>query len=569
MTGRRTILFSLIALTMGLGLGAQAQAAKPKADVVFSNGGRILTMKADGTERKVLFGKDRLPRNDGLGAVEPSVSPDGTKITFGFRRLDRYDSLFDVWVMNFDGTGARKLLASNRKQRYADPEFTAGGRIIAASFRENSSRADARIFTMDTNGKSRKVMLRLKQRQRPWEGWKSLAEPSLSPDGKHLLYLLDPGYDGTSFEEGYGASLRVLNIDTGKSREIAGNSLGGDFSPGGNRIVFSEVDSEGDNDFCWSYDYSCINFSRIRLVNLNGTGARDLTSLDRRAADERRPDWSAPGRIVFQSTRGPEREVAETTEIWSIRPGGECLARLTNGSPASLSPVLVDPEGKLTGPRGCNARPPGPNRELTAPDMSGSAIDNLWLGRSHHNVLLSNVEAERNRSTFTYADCGVIPFSGCGRGVLIYNEDICSLQGYTAAYIGSDWAQKQRGIPVLRSLKPGRETPAFTAGFTGRTAFFIIGGSGLGDRKLQHRKEIDALRAVGSPLTTGDLPKPRIPVSDIRAMKRVQRVYKRTGSVARTARLLDRGSYFVRSNLKFARIFKAGGYGRINCPGAD
>ena len=74
------------------------------------------------------------------------------------------------------------------------------------------------------------------------------------------------------------------------------------------------------------------------------------------------------------------------------------------------------PEGKLTGPRGCNARPPGPNRELTAPDMRRVGVDNLWLRRSHHNVLLSNVEAERNRSTFTYADCGVIPFSGCGRG---------------------------------------------------------------------------------------------------------------------------------------------------------
>ena len=65
MTGRRTILSSLIALTMGLGLGAQAQAAKPKADVVFSNGGCILTMKATAPNGKSSSARTAFPETTG------------------------------------------------------------------------------------------------------------------------------------------------------------------------------------------------------------------------------------------------------------------------------------------------------------------------------------------------------------------------------------------------------------------------------------------------------------------------------------------------------------------------
>lgn len=556
-------------LLLGLTVSGPAQALSPspadKAEIVFSNGGRILKMNADGSERQVLFGKDRLPDNRGFGAVEPAASPDGEKIVFGFRRQAGYEALIDIWIMNSDGTGARKLLVSTRRERYADPAFTPGGRILAAYFRETGRRGAAQIFTTDLDGSSGKVLYSLRQRFRPWVGWKSLAEPSLSPDGKRLLYLLDPGYEGVFFEDGYGSSLRVLNLTTGKSRELAANSLGGDWSPDGDRIAFSEVDAEGDNDFCWNAEYSCLNFSRIRLVDANGTNAHNLTYRTGGVADERRPDWSAPGRIIFQSTRGPKREIAETTEIWSIRPDGICLTRLTNGSPASLSPVMVDPESKSTGPGTCQGRPPGPNREMKAPALSGST-GHLWLGKSFRNVLLSDYLFERSSSTFFYGDCGVIPTSKCGRELFIANEDICIAKGYAAALIGSGAIQEQRGIPVFRSLKPGRETPAFTIGFSGRKLFYIIGGSGVGDRKLQHRKEIDAIHRVGAGPLDGDLPAPRIPAGDIKVMKRVERIYKRTGSVVRTANILDRGGYFVRSNLRFARIYKAaGGFKAVDC----
>ena len=539
--------------------------APPEARVVFSNGGRILVMNADGSDRQVIFGKGRNPRNDLLGAIEPAVSPDGEKIVFGFRRQARYEKLVDVWVINADGSEARKLLTSTAKVKYGDPDFGPDGRVVAALFRKKARLADARIFTMNADGKARKVIFRLKQRFRPWVGWKSLAEPSISPDGTKLLYLLDPGYDGTFFEDGLGNDLRVLNIARGRSRQLAEDSLGGSWSPDGKRVVFSQVDDRGDNDFCWNsgYDYQCQQFSRLRTIRADGTGERDLT---RGLADERSPDWSADGRIVFQSARGTKREIAETTELWSVRPNGKCLTRLTNGSPASLAPVWSDSPRADSRPVACGARPPGPNQEVRPMPASISGVEDLWLGPRFQNLMLTQAEASAGGSQFLYGDCGLLKTSGCGREVMIYNEHVCQYRGYAATFLGSGAVQHQRGIPLVRSLRPGRETPPFTLGFSGRSVFSMIGGSGIGDRRDQHRREIDAMRVVGTGPVAGDLPAARIPAADIRTMKRVNRIYERTGSVKRTANTLGRRGIFVRANLRFAREYDRGHYTPIKCP---
>ena len=567
MTGK--ILPAMLAAMLIWPLAAEAKGGDPAevssalATVVFSNGGRILKMNADGSDRKVLFGKHRRPENDGLGAIEPSVSPDGEKITFGFRREARYEKLIDIWVMDSDGSHARKLFRSSLDRRFGDPDFGPDGKIVAASFRKNSRLGVARIFSVKTDGKGFRTIYRLRQKARPWVSWKSLAEPAVSPDGKRLLYLLDPGYDGTYFENGYKSALRVMNLESGASRELSEYSLGGAWSPDGRRIALSEVDSSGDEDFCWNADYTCLDYSRIRIINADGTGARDLT---RGVADERRPDWSGDGRIVFQATRGKFRDIGETTEIWSVRPTGRCLTRLTNGSPASLDPVWSDPEGAATAPVGCGAKPPGPYRELQPLPATISNVGDLWLGANFRNLMLSYTESEPQNSSLIYGDCGAIPETKCGRMLIIYNTDVCQSRGYAAAFFGSGAVRRQRGIPLFLSLKPGRETPPFTVGLSGRNLFFMIGGSGVGDHSRQNRKEVDALRPVGASFTGLDLPAPRIPTGDIRAMKKVKRVYDRTGSVARTAEIVGRGEYFVRSNIRFARSFKAGDYGRVNCP---
>lgn len=537
---------------------------QPTAEVVFSNGGRILSMDADGGNRRVLFGAARRPANDRLGAIEPAVSPDGGSIVFGFRREADYEDLIDIWVIDADGTGARRLARSTQKVRYGDPGFAPDGRIVAASLTTSRNRAEARIFTMDTGGAHRRVLLRLNQKARPWSSWKSFAEPALSPDGDKLLYLLDPGYDEIFTEGGYETSLRLLDLSSRKTRKISDYALGGAFSPDGKRIAYTAVEREDDENFCWSADEYCLDYSRVRVVNVNGSGGRNLTN---GRADERSPDWSDDGRIVFQSARGKWRGMAETTEVYSILPNGKCLTRLTNGSPASLAPAWSDPNGSATGPRACGARPAGPNQELALPSASAVGSDALWLGPDFRSTMLSRAYAGQGGSIFLYGDCGLILVRRCGPPVMLYDFDVCELRGYMAVYLGLAARQKQRGIPVVRETKPGYETARMTFGFSGRTVFYLIGGSGQGDRRMQHRKEIDALRPFGtSKAVVGDLPPPVIPRGDVKAMKRVQRVFARTGTVTRTAKLLKQDVFYVRANLMFGRKFDTEGYRQVRCP---
>lgn len=518
-------------------------------------------MNADGSGREVIFGRDRNPVNDEFGAVEPAVSADGRKIVFGFRREAAYDSLTDIWVMDSDGSAARRLLRSNRNDQFGDPAFTAKGRIIVAQFRHHGRRGEARVFTMDLDGKQRRTMLRLPQRMRPWVGWRSFAEPSLSTDGRRLLYLLDPGYEGTFFRGGYRSALRVLELSTKKGRKLSDYSLGGVFSPDGRRIAYSEVDPAGADDYCWNLGEPCSAFSRVRVVRSNGKGVRDLTS---GVADERSPDWSADGRIVLQSSRGADRGTAETTEIWSVLPDGRCLTRLTNGSPASLAPAWSDPGEAASHPVACGAAPPGPQGDVKPGPSRVSGVERLWLGPEFGGLLLTGFSGWGDNS-FYYGDCGLIPASACAHAVVVDSADVCENRGFTVAYLGFKGFQEQRGIPLMKSLKPGRETPPFTFGISGRTVFFIVGGTGVGDRRRQHRREVDRLRTVGSPLVGGDLPVPLIPAGEIRVMRRVKRIFDRTGSIARTAAATGRSGIFVRNNLRFAHRYDSTNYGTVNC----
>lgn len=556
----------LAVLTAGISLLAfagAAQATTPpqaSAKVVFSNGGRILSMNADGTDRTVLFGKNRVVSNDGMGAVEPAVSPDGTKIVFAFRRPLGYDSVFDIWMMNSDGSDAHRLLRSNARTRFGDPEFAPSGSILLASFEQSRKWAMARIFILRQSGESGRRLINLLQKRRPWVSWKSFAEPTMSPDGTRILYLLDPGDSGTFFEPSDHMELKVRKLGSGKSRLIEENSLGGAWSPDGTKIVYTQVDQDGYEDFCWSWDYSCYDYSRLRVSKADGSDSSFLTS---GVSDERSPSWSSDGRIAFESARGKTRDIADTTEVYSVKPDGKCLTRLTNGSPASIDPSWSAPEGSTSRPVSCGATPPGPYRELKPKPQPGH--DNFWLGLSFRNMLLSANTYGDDDSAYTYADCGVIPATRCGRGALVVNIPICAARGYAAAFIGSGAIQYQRGVPVFKSLRPGREDPPFSLLLTGRSMIYLMGGSGIGDRREQNRIEIDGLRRVGEELQSGDLPVPRVPASDVKVMEKVKRIYERTGSVPRTADKLGRGGSFVRTNLRFGREFDKHEFETINC----
>lgn len=479
----------------------QARAADQEggqAKVVFANGGRILSMSADGTGREVLFGKERSPRNDGLGAIEPDVSPDGETVVFGLRREVRGNGLIDIWRVGTDGRNARRILASTVAHRYGDPAFTGEGKIIYAWFRRAKRATSAGLSTVSPNGGKHRSLLRKRQRRRAYTATISYMEPAVSPDGRRILYLENPGYSNSIFSEGFENRLMVLDADSGRSRELTESAYSAAWSPDGKKVVFGAQAADNDLEICW-WQTGCDFESTLTVINADGSGRRALTGA---RLDERSPDWSEDGRIIFQSARNLP-ETGEATEIYSIRPDGRCLTMLTNGSPASLTPAWSGGSRGDSHPRSCGANPSGSGVELRLPPAGRVGADSLWLGESFGTRLLSSVSADRRSSMFLYLDCDRQRAARCDRPVMIWNLDVCvygdELKG---AFRDGPPIRRQRGLPVYRST--GTEMGTFIYAFPGRSVLFMFGGEGRG-RNLG-KDEFDQLRGYGEEEPTGKLP---------------------------------------------------------------
>jgi Tol biopolymer transport system component len=149
---RRLIaLASLSAMLVAtLGLAGPVRASFPGADgrIVYvdynlDEDGVIATIDEDGTDRLQLTTGAQSP----FGDYEPSWSPGGTLITF-----TRWTSTSaDVWIMNADGTGQKKLTTSSAWDD--NPQFSADGSRIVFSTNRNGH---FDIYSMTLTGGSLK-----------------------------------------------------------------------------------------------------------------------------------------------------------------------------------------------------------------------------------------------------------------------------------------------------------------------------------------------------------------------------------------------------------------------------
>jgi Tol biopolymer transport system component len=122
------------------------------------------------------------PAND----LSPSISPDGEYIAFISDRTGEPQ----VYVMNFDGSGQRRLTFAGNYN--ADPDWGPDGKIAYSGQRGNA----LDVLTVTLQGKM--------QRLTPGQGRRSL-EPTWSPCGKRLIY--------TSNEDGRGQRLWITSAD--------------------------------------------------------------------------------------------------------------------------------------------------------------------------------------------------------------------------------------------------------------------------------------------------------------------------------------------------------------------
>lgn len=526
-----------------------------KATVYFSNGGRIVSMKADGSERTVLTRKSAMPKNTLLGDHAPDLSPDGQHLLFlRVHREGEYGEAGEPVVMlaDSDGSGASKLELS-ADYRYPFATWLADGRVLVSRVELKTRRPKSSLLAVNITSGVTEVLYTLKPvKDRIGEyPSREIADPAVSPDGTKVLFgLEDVDSPGSAF------GLQLLDLDTGKSKTLDRSGSEGAWAPDGTEVVYSVyTKSRVSHEICLT-DFECSNSKHLVIAQDDGSVQRRLTP-DK--GDARSPDWSADGsRILFQGNRNMP-ETAQAYEIYSIEPEGKCLTWLTNGAPASTDPAWSEVGGQETSADGCGDRGLGPHQEVKLPKLKNRP--SLWLGETAGWRLLSGVDTFFGPS-FDYSDCVYYQPGKCGAMFGTFNIPICTVRGKFAksGVPAGPWSQR-RGRPYFRSFGDGSRIDIV---YSGKSLFYMMGED---DRSNADSNDaIRYLRVYGKKLSAG-LPRVGVPRQDLRSHRRVIRVLRITGSAKITARRLGISADLVRKNHQMSKFLKRFGPVKpVSCP---
>ena len=228
--------------------------------------------------------------------VEPTWSPDGTKIAF---RSDR-DGDHEIYVMNPDGT---VLNLTNSPGVDESPAWSPDGSKIA--FASDRS-GNYEIYVMDANGSNHSRLTI----STPGSTAHS-RHPDWSPDGSKIAFDLQIMGARASQEiyvmDAIGANLTQLTDSTPAPASI-GQASHPAWSPDGRRIAFMSTSGDGQ----WE----------VYVMDSDGSGQTQLTDTEQ---DNMVPAWSPDGsKIAFDSLRDGTRR------IYVMNADGAAQGRLTS-----------------------------------------------------------------------------------------------------------------------------------------------------------------------------------------------------------------------------------------------
>lgn len=285
----------------------------------------------------------------------PTFSPDGTQIVFN---SNRENENFDVWIINTDGTGLRKLTTWNTDEEIRPGCWSADGtQIVFVSNR--GGKGD--VYKVNVEPFAPAKILSAENRK--------LDTPGYSANGRQLLYV--------SESDNKTGEIHVVDLSTNDDRvvvEADDADFHPSFSPDGKSIVFQRR-LDGNSEICivdaaggevrnlsqnpardilptWSPDGERIAFASNRggnydlfslfVMNRDGTDQRQVYSTN---AISSFPSWSPDGKaLVFANDREDLR--TGNFEIFSIRVDtSEAEIRLTNRKKYDMSPQF-SPDGK-------------------------------------------------------------------------------------------------------------------------------------------------------------------------------------------------------------------------------
>jgi Tol biopolymer transport system component len=200
----------------------------------------IFVMNADGSDQQNLT---PMPGNRG----EPRWSPDGQAILFTAvppgqsRSASGWPHRDDVYVMNADGSGQRKLTHTREAGEFG-PAWSPDGQQIAFTQHAGTS-GEVRIFVMNADGSAKHAVT--PKLAHTGDGWITVTA-AWSPDGRRIAF-------------DYHYAIYVVNADGSELRRLAQNAYAfHSWSPDGRKLIFARLPG-------------------LWVMNADGSGQRNLT----------------------------------------------------------------------------------------------------------------------------------------------------------------------------------------------------------------------------------------------------------------------------------------------------
>jgi Tol biopolymer transport system component len=282
---------AIVTAIVGAGCGG-SDGARPDLAFVSTRDGdyAIFEMNADGGAQH------RLTPREGDGSsspariffqIEPTWSPDASQIAFSSRR----SGTFDLYVMNADGTGTRRLTSG--KQNDSHPTWSRNGTRLA--FERDG---DINVISSDGSGVRRISDTTAEER-----------EPAWSPDGTWIAYVRRT--PGTASRELWlmrpdGSERRAL---TSQNATVATPA----WSPDSTRVVFASNKDDG--------------VYALFTIRLDGKALRSVVPT---TGDNFEPSWSPDGsKIAYE----------EDGAIFTVELGGGDVKKLTDNKNNDSSPA--------------------------------------------------------------------------------------------------------------------------------------------------------------------------------------------------------------------------------------
>lgn len=553
-----------VAAFLAIALTGSASATSPPqapAEIVFANGGRIVSIKADGTDRMVLTRKHgSVSIFSKVTDSAPLPSPDGQTVLF--TRSAKAPGKSGIMAIDHTGGPPRRILGFKSGDVEMLPQYSAvdwahdGSRFFAFRFRlvEKNDKfgvLKTDLISVKPDGSGIRDLystsVTIRDDDAGASGISMPFDATVSPNGKIALLSM------ITFTPGSKVWLARVNLVTDKRHPLTRDGGQADISADGKTIVFT---SERDklNEYC--YDGYCNYQTKLYTANIDGSNVHRVMARNREGSFSS-PQFSPDGSRIAFTADSDTRRSWFGPEIWSVKTDGSCLTRLTNGSPRSDEPAWG--AGSITGPAICGQADLRPVVDVTYPKKAPKIKPRqMWLGQQYANMLLSETWTAHKSLSGYYADCGALDPGECPGMISVRSVQVCG------AGIGNDLTQgSYSGIEQVRGGLVLNFDRAGTYG-RGLSTHLLTGGIDvsieaeplIGVKPVSgkwRRAAIDQLRYVGDDAPPATFHPPVFADRTVRTASTLLRNYRRSGSLRKAA--IETGIFGSRGKGRFQVTF--------------